>query len=89
MKLGLICPNLPGHLNPVTALARQLQERGHEVVFLYSKRAAGLRSIPEDRTDHFNENRSNLSKRQGEDALEYTGRLVMAQTEVMLKSLPE
>jgi hypothetical protein len=28
MKLGFICPNLPGHLNPMTALARQLQGRG-------------------------------------------------------------
>ena len=25
MKLGFICLNLPGHLNPMTALARQLQ----------------------------------------------------------------
>jgi hypothetical protein len=25
MKLGFICPNVPGHLNPMTALARQLQ----------------------------------------------------------------
>jgi hypothetical protein len=34
MNLGFICPNLPGHLNPMTALARQLQARGHDVVFL-------------------------------------------------------
>jgi hypothetical protein len=25
MKLGFICLNVPGHLNPMTALARQLQ----------------------------------------------------------------
>jgi zeaxanthin glucosyltransferase len=25
MKLGFICPNLPGHLNPMTALARHLK----------------------------------------------------------------
>ena len=36
MKLGFICPNVPGHLNPITALARHLQLRNHEVVFLYS-----------------------------------------------------
>ena len=34
MKLGFISLNLPGHLNPMTALARQLQARNHEVVFL-------------------------------------------------------
>ncbi len=27
MKLGFICPNLPGHLNPMTALTRQFQVR--------------------------------------------------------------
>jgi hypothetical protein len=27
MKLGFICLNLPGHLNPMTALARHLQHR--------------------------------------------------------------
>ena len=36
MKLGFLCPNIPGHLNPMTALARHLQARNHEVVFLYS-----------------------------------------------------
>jgi NAD(P)-dependent dehydrogenase (short-subunit alcohol dehydrogenase family) len=42
MKIGFICLNLPGHLNPMTALARQLQGRNHEVVFLYSSSANGL-----------------------------------------------
>jgi UDP:flavonoid glycosyltransferase YjiC (YdhE family) len=30
MKLGFIRLNLPGHLNPMTALARQMQERNHD-----------------------------------------------------------
>ena len=42
MKFGFICPQVPGHLNPITALARHLQMRGHHVVFLYSSGAAGL-----------------------------------------------
>jgi UDP:flavonoid glycosyltransferase YjiC (YdhE family) len=42
MKLGFICLNASGHLNPMTALARQLQARNHEVIFLYSSDAAGL-----------------------------------------------
>jgi hypothetical protein len=41
MKLGFISPNLPGHLNPMTALARHLQARNHEVVFLCSTEANG------------------------------------------------
>jgi zeaxanthin glucosyltransferase len=88
MKLGFICPNLPGHLNPMTALARQLQARGHDVVFLYSSDAAGLPFIPDPEKDHVNENRGKTSKMQGEDALKFGMRLLMTQTEAILKSLP-
>jgi hypothetical protein len=42
MKLGFICLDLPGHLNPMSSLALHLQARNHEVVFLYSSGAAGL-----------------------------------------------
>jgi UDP:flavonoid glycosyltransferase YjiC (YdhE family) len=42
MKLGFICPQAPGHLNPLTALARQLLGRNHDLVFLYSSDAASL-----------------------------------------------
>ncbi|MBW4604652.1 MAG: glycosyltransferase [Calothrix sp. FI2-JRJ7] len=31
---GVICPPYPGHLNPLAALARELQSRGHYVTFL-------------------------------------------------------
>ena len=31
MRLGFICPALPGHLNPMTVQARQLQARNHDV----------------------------------------------------------
>jgi MGT family glycosyltransferase len=88
MKLGFICLNLPGHLNPMTALARQLQARNHDVVFLYSSGAAGLPFVPADEKDHFNENRPEVSKMQGEDALQFALRTVLAQTEAILKSLP-
>ena len=88
MKLGFICPNVPGHLNPMTALARQLQARHHDVVFLYSSEAAGLPVVPSDEKDQFNENRPEISKMQGEDALQFASHVVMAQTESMLKTLP-
>jgi UDP:flavonoid glycosyltransferase YjiC (YdhE family) len=48
MILDFICPNLPGHLNLTTALARQLQTHNHEVVFFYSAGAAGLPFISAD-----------------------------------------
>ena len=31
--IGTICPNVPGHLNPLTTLCRELQRRGHRVIF--------------------------------------------------------
>ena len=48
MKIGFISMPLAGHLNPMTALARRLQSRGHEIVFIGvpdagpTVRAAGL-----------------------------------------------
>ena len=52
MKIGFLSLPLLGHLNPMTALARKLQSRGHEVVFLgvpdveAIARAANLTFIP-------------------------------------------
>ncbi len=88
MKLGFICPNVPGHLNPMTALARQLQARGHDVVFLYSSGAAGLPFVPGPEKDQINENIPEVSKKQGDDALEFSCHLVLGQTETILESLP-
>jgi zeaxanthin glucosyltransferase len=34
MKIGFRSLPLTGHLNPMTALARKLQSRGHETVFI-------------------------------------------------------
>lgn len=52
MKIGFISLPVVGHLNPMTALARKLQSRGHEAVFIgvpdvepYA-RAAGLSFVP-------------------------------------------
>jgi UDP:flavonoid glycosyltransferase YjiC (YdhE family) len=89
MKLGFISPNLPGHRNPMTALARHLQARNHEVVFLYSTEANGLPFVPGPGKDHIYENRTEQSKRYGEDALRSGLRQVMDQTQIILKSLRE
>ena len=69
MKLGFICINIPGHLNPMTALARHLQDRNHDVVFLYSSDAAGLPFVPGPEKDHINESRPEVSQMQGDEAL--------------------
>jgi MGT family glycosyltransferase len=52
MKIGFLSMPLTGHLNPMTALARKLQSRGHEVVFIGVPdiepvvRAADLHFVP-------------------------------------------
>jgi hypothetical protein len=71
MKLGFICPNVPGHLNPMTALARQLQARQHDVVFLYSSGATGLPFVRSPDKDHIIDNIRVASKLQGDDSLEF------------------
>jgi zeaxanthin glucosyltransferase len=88
MKLGFISLNLPGHLNPMTALARHLQGRGHEVVFLYSSRANGLPCFPGNESDPINENRPEVSRLQGEEALAFAVGLITIRSEAILKSMP-
>jgi len=49
---GVICPPLTGHLNPLAALGRELQSRGHQVTFLQvpeleaKVRSEGLNFLP-------------------------------------------
>jgi zeaxanthin glucosyltransferase len=88
MKLGFICLDLPGHLNPMSSLALQLQARNHEVVFLYSSGAAGLPFVRGPEKNHINENLPEVSKKEGQDALQFSVRAVLTQTEAILKSLP-
>src|ERR1043165_2371440 len=38
--IGTICPRIPGHLNPLTTLCRELQRRGHRVIFYQAPMAA-------------------------------------------------
>ena len=92
MKLGFICLNGTGHLNPMTALARQLEGRNHEVIFLYSSDAAGLPVFP-DEQNSAEENTTHkaiaeVSRMQGEDALEFGTKTIIGLTESILNSLP-
>ena len=88
MKIGFICPNLPGHINPMSALARQLQARGHDVVFLYSSSANGLPCIPGDIRDNMNANRPEMSQLEGKEALAFYCGVAAKETEAIFKSLP-
>lgn len=72
----------------MTALARQLQERGHEVVFLYSSSANGFPCIPGDKHDDMNTNRPEMSMLEGNEALALYCSVAAKETEAIFKSLP-
>jgi zeaxanthin glucosyltransferase len=98
MKIAFVSPSISGHLNPMTTLARKLQSRNHDVVFISlpdgerSVRAAGLPFVScgaqEFPAGSLNERLRWLSKLQGEKALWATLQNVAARTEAMLNSLP-
>src|SRR5258708_25732417 len=79
MKIAFVSQPVPGHLNPMTTLARALQSRNHDVVFISlpdrerSVRAAGLPFLPcavkEFPAGSLTERLRWLSKLQREDAL--------------------
>jgi zeaxanthin glucosyltransferase len=89
MKIGFICPNLPGHINPMTALARHLQARNHEVIFLYSSSANGLPCVPGPKADDMNASRPEMSRLEGFDALAFYCGVAAQQTEIIFQSLPK
>src|SRR5690348_3743118 len=89
MKIGFICPNFPGHINPMTALARHLQARNHDVVFLYLPSANGLPCVPGEPDDNINANRGKISKLEGQAAIEFYCGAAAKKTEAIFKSLPK
>jgi UDP:flavonoid glycosyltransferase YjiC (YdhE family) len=34
VHFGIICPTVPGHLNPMTTLGYELKQRGHRVTLI-------------------------------------------------------
>jgi zeaxanthin glucosyltransferase len=96
MRIGFVSPSVPGHLNPMTALARALQSRDHEVVFMAlpdaapSVRAANLAFVPscEFPAGSLKKMVYQLSKRQGEDALYFNLLCIAAIADAMFDRLP-
>jgi zeaxanthin glucosyltransferase len=99
MKIGFISLSVPGHFNPMSAVARQLQLRNHDVVVLslpameQFARAANLPFIPfgekEFPTEHSSEVVGTLSRLKGEEALQFTVSAVARVTKVKWRELPK
>lgn len=98
MRIGFISMPLTGHLNPMTALARKLQSRGHEIVFFGTPdaeptiRAAGLKfvSYGEKEIPKGTNLYDPVAKLHGIEVMQYTSmRISPILTEVALAYLPE
>jgi MGT family glycosyltransferase len=100
MRVAFLSLPVPGHLNPMTALARTYQARGHEVVFLTLPdvapfvQAAQLPFVPcaEDAYPQGSLGKylPQLSRLSGTEALSYTvNEMMKGYTESLFQSLPE
>jgi hypothetical protein len=99
MKIGFISLPVFGHLNPMTALARELRSRQHDVVFIslldtepFVSRIAKLPFLPCCEKDlpsgAMKEVARQISLRQEHEALEFTLRSIASMTDSLLDSLP-
>src|SRR5215813_3479042 len=100
MRVAFLSLPVPGHLNPMTALARTYQERGHDVVFLSLPdvapfvQSAQLPFVPcaEDTYPQGSLGKylPQLSRLSGTEALSYTvNEMMKGYTETLFRSLPE
>src|SRR5215468_12653572 len=100
MRVAFLSVPVPGHLNPMTALARKYRARGHEVVFLSLPdvapfvQAAQLPFVPcsEDTYPQGSLGKylPQLSRLCGVEALSYTvNEMMKGYTESLFQSLPE
>ncbi len=100
MRIGFLSLPVPGHLNPMTALARKLQSRGHDVVFISLAdvapfvEAAGLPFVPVSQaaypTGSLGRLVRRLSELSGEEALHFTVNAMMkGYTASLFESLPD
>jgi zeaxanthin glucosyltransferase len=102
MRIGFLSLPVPGHLNPMTALARKprgVQSRGHDVVFMSLAdvapfvEAAGLPFVPVSQaaypTGSLGRLVRRLSELSGEEALHFTVNAMMkGYTASLFESLP-
>src|SRR5258708_27883392 len=100
MKIGFVSMPVTGHLNPMTALARKLQSRGNEVVFIGLPdaepivRAANLNFVPfcekEYPVGSIAKAYGGVAKLHGEDVARYALREISPRLlEAALEHLPE
>src|SRR5262245_52755484 len=97
MHLGLVCPDLTGHLNPMTTLGREFARRGHRVTLFglppagpFAERAGlgYVRLGGDDFDSAIAPGRVRLAELTGLSALKLTGRLLRDVEVIGLRELP-
>ena len=98
MDLGLVCPEMTGHLNPSLALGRELFQRGHRVRIITTPgaaekiAAAGLEHLVIGQSEADAGEIERASRRLGSlssyAALLYTTRLIVESSRVLNRDLP-
>jgi UDP:flavonoid glycosyltransferase YjiC (YdhE family) len=99
MRIAFLGVRVPGHLNPMTTLARRLKARGHDVVFISVLdtepyvRAAQLPFIPycekEFPLGSVRQKTDQLGKLQGQAALEFAMGDIANGLEAAFRNLPQ
>jgi zeaxanthin glucosyltransferase len=99
MKIGFISPSIAGHFYPMSAVARQLQSRNHEVVMFALPPIAPLAQAANLPFVQFGEKEfpieeatelvARLSRMKGWEGLEFTINVTAAVSEVKWHSLPK
>src|SRR5260370_15198088 len=98
MRLAFLNPGVPGHAYPMSTLARRLKSRGHDVVSIVNPdavpfvRAAELPFVlyceKEYPAGSLREKGDQLSRLQGQEALEFTDRGIAEIVQSMINHLP-
>jgi zeaxanthin glucosyltransferase len=98
MKIAFVCAPVSGHLNPMTALARKLKSRGHDVIFISTPDAESIVQAAEIPFSSYcagefppgssAEGLRELGRLQGDEALALSIRLVSSGLEASFQHLP-
>jgi MGT family glycosyltransferase len=98
MHLALICPDLTGHLNPMTTLGQALRRRGHRVSLVSmpesraKAEAAGFELLPigvkEQAAGLPELARAKLGRLRGVPALRFTGQMLCRNAIITLRDAP-
>lgn len=98
MHLALICPDMTGHLNPMTTLGRALIRDGHRVTLLgmpgsrAKVESSGLEfleiGVQEHASGEMESDRALLGRMQGFAAVRLTGRMLRKTAAIVLRDVP-